>query len=116
MDAERKDRLARNEAVFREVNERIEKLTLEGERLGRSAAEDAPLGLLCECGNADCSEPLTIARAEYERVRREPTHFLVAPGHVIPEIEEVVATGDGYAVVRKLAEEGALARATDPRS
>jgi hypothetical protein len=35
---------------------------------------------------------------------------------VIPEIEEVVATGPGYEVVRKLAGEGVLARETDPRS
>jgi hypothetical protein len=106
MDADRRERLARNEAVFREVNERIEELTREGQWLE----------LLCECGNADCTEPVRLAISDYERVRQEPTDFLVASGHVIPEIETVVATGAGYEVVRKLAGEGLLARTTDPRS
>jgi hypothetical protein len=35
---------------------------------------------------------------------------------VIPDIETVVETGEGYEVVRKLAGEGRIARATDPRS
>jgi hypothetical protein len=35
---------------------------------------------------------------------------------VIPEIETVVGTGLGYEVVRKVAGEGVIARATDPRS
>jgi hypothetical protein len=112
MDAQRRERLARNEAVFREVNERIEKLTLEGEWLGESESLD----VLCECGNSDCAEPLRLSISEYERVRQEPTDFLVAHGHVIPDIEKVIATGPGYEVVRKIAGEGALARETDPRS
>jgi hypothetical protein len=112
MDTERKERLARNEAVFREVNERIEELTRDGEWLGESEW----LEVLCECGKRDCAEPLKLRISDYERVRQEPTHFLVAPGHVIPDIEEVVATGSSYEVVRKLAGEGVLARETDPRS
>jgi hypothetical protein len=106
MDADRRERLARNEAVFREVNERIEELTREGQWLD----------LVCECGNADCTEPVRLTVSDYERVRQEPTDFLVAPGHLIPEIERVVAAGAGYEVVRKLAGEGVLARTTDPRS
>jgi hypothetical protein len=106
MDKERKERFARNEAVFREVNERIEELTRESESLA----------LMCECGNPQCKEPLRLTVAEYERVRQEPTHFLVAPGHVIPEIEAVVDGTERFEVVRKLAGEGAFARKTDPRS
>src|SRR5256885_12439445 len=102
MDAERKERLARNEAVFREVNERIEKLTRDEEWLGQSES----LEVLCECGNRDCSELLKLSISDYERVRQEPTDFLIVPGHVIPEIEEVIATGPSYEVVRKFAGEG----------
>jgi hypothetical protein len=103
---DRNERLARNETIFREVNERIEELTREGESLQ----------ILCECGNPDCQEPLRVAIAEYERVRQEPTDFLVAPGHVIPEIEKVVSGTQRFEVVRKLAGEEELARETDPRS
>jgi hypothetical protein len=116
MDAERKQRLARNETVFREVNERIEELTREGGKSELPGATPDLLDALCECGNRDCTELLRITISEYERVRQEPTHFLVAPGHAIPDIEEVVETEQQFQIVRKLAGEGDLARTTDPRS
>jgi hypothetical protein len=103
---DRHARLARNEAIFREVNERIEELT----------PSDESLEILCECGNPDCRQPLRLSVTEYERVREEPTNFLIAPGHAIPAIEEVVAVTENFEVVKKLAEEGELARKTDPRS
>jgi hypothetical protein len=105
---DRHARLARNETIFREVNERIEELAQRGEL--------DPLQILCECGNPDCKEPLRVSVAEYERVRQEPTDFFVAPGHVIPAVERVVDREQSFDVVRKLAEEGELARKTDPRS
>jgi hypothetical protein len=105
---DRHERLARNETIFREVNERIEELAQRGEL--------DSLQILCECGNGDCKEPLRVSVAEYERVRQEPTDFFVASGHVIPAIERVIDTGQRFDVVRKLAEEGELARKTDPRS
>ena len=105
---DRHARLARNEAIFREVNERIEELTQRGEL--------DSLDILCECGNPTCKEPLRVSVFEYERVREQPTDFFVAPGHVIPAIEKVVDEKQSFDVVRKLAEEGELARKTDPRS
>jgi hypothetical protein len=105
---DRHARLARNETIFREVNERIEELAQRGEL--------DSLQILCECGNPDCKEPLRVSVAEYERVRQEPTDFFIAPGHVIPAIERVIDTEQRFEVVRKLAEEGELARKTDPRS
>jgi hypothetical protein len=105
---DRHARLARNETIFREVNERIEELAQRGEL--------DPLDILCECGNPDCKEPLRVSVVEYERVRQQPTDFFVAPSHVIPAIEKVVDEKQSFDVVRKLAEEGELARKTDPRS
>jgi hypothetical protein len=105
---DRHARLARNETIFREVNERIEELAQRG--------EFDLLDILCECGNADCKEPLRVSIVEYERVRQHPTDFFVAPGHVIPAIEKVIDEKQSFDVVRKLAEEGELARKTDPRS
>jgi hypothetical protein len=60
---DRHTRLARNESIFREVNERIEELAKSGD-LG----ELDSLEILCECGNAECKEPLRVSVAEYERV------------------------------------------------
>ena len=54
---------------------------------------------------------------QYEELRAEPEHFVIAPGHAAPDIEKVIATGEGWEIVRK--REGGpaeLARASDPRS
>jgi hypothetical protein len=54
--------------------------------------------------------------AVYENARRDPAEFLVAPGHDLPEIEEVVSRGQGYQVVRKQGAAAAVAEERDPRS
>jgi hypothetical protein len=40
----------------------------------------------------------------------------VTPGHEIPDVEEIVERSERFNTVRKHASEGAIARATDPRS
>jgi hypothetical protein len=105
----REERFARNEALFREVNERIVDVSSSYE-LGDS------LEFLCECGSENCLAVIPVARAEYERVRSEPDRFLVIAGHENLELERVVERHDGYLVVQKLGEAGEIAEATDPRS
>ena len=104
----RKERLARNETLFREVNERVEELS------GGTALE--LVEFVCECGDADCIQTIPLTRAEYEQLRADPVIFAVVPGHEILEVEDVVSEGDRFYVVRKHAEEQAIARATNPRS
>jgi hypothetical protein len=112
----RLSRLAKNEAVFREVNERITEITVQ---LAPGAARpDLVDGLICECSDPLCLErvgPLTIA--EYESVRRDATHFIIAPGHQAPDVERVIEEHGKYSVVEKV--EGLpsdVARERDPRS
>ena len=107
----REERIGLNEAVFREVNERIEDLA---EGFGLTSQ---PLDLVCECGSASCRERISMSRAEYERIRSESHRFAVFPGHELPGVETVVERRDGYAVVQK--DEGAperIAERTDPRA
>lgn len=109
--SERKRRIGLNEAVFREVNERIEGLA-EDFQLGNE-----PLNLVCECGDPSCVQQIEMTRSDYEEVRSDPTHFAVFPGHEIPDVEDVVEKRDGYDIIRK--KEGApaqVAKETDPRS
>ena len=106
----RKERIGLNEAVFREVNERIEDLA------GAFGLKTQVLDLVCECGDAACRERLSMTRAEYEEVRSEAHQFAVHPGHEYPDIESVVARLKNYDVVRKdsgVAEQ--IAEQTDPR-
>jgi len=92
-------RVARNEAVFREVNDRIREVSAHW------AAADA-VAFVCECSLADCVEALTLTLEEYEAIRVDPTWFVVAPGHVVPESERLVRTEGGrYSVVEKSAAE-----------
>jgi hypothetical protein len=100
-----------NEAVFRAVNERIQEVA----NSFQMTAE--PLDLICECGNAQCVERITVGRDEYEQLRADPHYFAVAPGHEAPDVEEVVEKRNGYDVVRKyVGTPEKIARETDPRS
>ena len=106
----RAERVARNEALFREVNERIKQVN---ENLGTQEEAD----FICECGNADCTEPVSLTLGEYEGVRRDGTHFAVIPDHVVRDIERVVARYDHFAVVEKTEPQAAaVAAAENPRS
>ncbi len=108
---ERALRVGLNEAVFRRVNEQLEALASEFRRT------DAPLDLVCECGDPSCVERITMSREEYEQLRSDGAHFAVFPGHDLPDVEDVVANHGGYEVVRKHEGEPAeLAERTDPRS
>ena len=108
---EREDRMARNEALFRSVNERMNDLAVE---LSLPGAVDASQ-YFCECGDQACVEKIALPLAEYEAIRAHPTRFLVSRGHDCPEIERVVARQNGYLVVEKLPGEAMIAMETDPR-
>ena len=108
--ADRPRRIALNEALFREVNERVEAVNQQfGER-----AADAQF--VCECGDDRCIERIQLTLDDYESLRSDATHFAVRTGHEIPDVERVVAERDGYLVVAKTGFEQSLAEETDPRS
>ena len=109
---ERARRIGSNEAVFRELNEQIE-------RLNRSLAEisDEKMHGICECGSLECAQPIVVPVSRYEEVRSDATLFLVVPGHEIIDVESVVEETPGYSVVRKRAPEAErIAELTDPRA
>ena len=103
-------RIARTESLFRDVNERI------AETAERFGAEDAEF--VCECANAGCGERLAATLDEYEQVRADGARFLVAPGHVEPQYEQVIARRGDHQVVAKSkdARLADAARELDPRS
>jgi hypothetical protein len=98
---------ARNQALWREVNERI-----------RAVAETAEhMEFLCECADLDCTETLNLTVAEYERIRSSGVRFPIASGHdFFPEFENVVEENDGYVVVQKIGIAAEEAERLDPRS
>jgi hypothetical protein len=93
---ERERRIGLNEAVFREVNERLRGLN---EAFGTITEK---MEIVCECADPGCTERITMSVAEYEELRSEPDRFAVVPGHAVPtDVEEVVAHGTGWEMVRK---------------
>ena len=108
MQDEMQKRLGSNEAVFREINEGIERGQWPGE-------EDAPISFRCECARLGCNELLELSVREYERVRSNPRRFLVLPGHERLEVEVVVERRPGYLVVEKFDQAADKAVETDPR-
>jgi hypothetical protein len=106
----REESKARNEELFRNVNEQIEAL---GQTVERG---DPVMEYLCECDRQDCYEKVRATRAEYESVRSDPTHFIVSLGHQDPSVERVSASNDRFLVVEKHGAAGRDARETDPRS
>jgi hypothetical protein len=88
-------RLALNEALFRETNERAE------ERVRLFVGDEELYGIICECASLDCSERITLSKDEYAAVRSDPAQFAVKPGHTIGDVEEVVARNERFEVVRK---------------
>lgn len=87
------ERLARNQILFREVNERLREIV---------DVTAGPTDYLCECSNKDCTETLALSPEEYEGVRSSPNLFVVARGHEILTIERVVGESDGYKLVEKI--------------
>src|SRR5438067_12582938 len=109
MEKESHWHVARNEAIFREVNETLRSGHWPGE-------EDSPIAFRCECAQLGCSRLIELRAAEYERIRAHPRWFLAAADHEAPDAEAVVETHGAYIVVEKRGEAERLAEATDPRS
>jgi hypothetical protein len=102
---EREVRAARNQALFRAVNEKIMELN---EALGE--IEDT-VSVACECSRIDCVDLLQIPPDAYQAVRGSPRTFMVFPDHADPCVERVVSEHDGYAIVEVFGDGARIAEA-----
>lgn len=100
----RQARIAKNETSFRDINERL--------REGLRRVQHTPelLEFVCECGQRECEELVSLTLAEYEAVRTDSRRFAIVPGHQLPEAERVVGGNERYQVVEKF---GAAVEVTD---
>ncbi len=103
MDDATKARLARNEDVFREVNESI------NEAAETHGFDSHRYEFFCECSTLGCTERVNLTLSEYEHIRAEPTRFVVKNNHVVKEIEHVVETVADHMVIEKHGEAGRVA-------
>jgi hypothetical protein len=103
----REQRIAANEALFRDTNERI---------VRKNADSELPVEIICECGDRECVERLSVSLAEYEQARSDPAVFFAKPGHVEREAEDVVGAHLDHELVRKTGAAAIVAEERDPRS
>jgi hypothetical protein len=101
-----RERAAKNQSLFREVNERIEQL----------ASRSSYSTFVCECMDESCAAEVTLTIEQYEHVRSGGNHFLVLPGHNVPKVEDIVEASDRYLIVRKLGAGLSFADALEPRA
>ena len=108
-DSVRERRVAHNDNYYRDVNVRIE------DAMSRLYRSTEVVRLVCECGRLSCSELVEIQLAAYDDIRAHPGHYLVAPGHEVPDAD-VVESHETYAVVTKRAPAAVGWRADDART
>ena len=91
------ERLARNEVMFRAINERIRELAR------RFEVEGEPVAFICECADETCVEKVQLSVEQYDELRALPARFVVVPGHeATPLVERVVFRSEGFVLVRKV--------------
>jgi hypothetical protein len=106
-----KKRVVENEILFRDVNERLKGVS---EGFGDVLPE---FEIICECGNAVCTNRISMTLGDYEQLRSAGTHFAIRRGHESLDIETIVEDRGGYLVVEKDPGRAAeLARESDPRA
>jgi hypothetical protein len=109
--ADWREQEARNETVFREMNEWTKNAFDAG-----GGARPPLEAYLCECSDRRCTDPISLSRAEYESVRSVAERFAIALNHENPEIDAVISENLRFATVAKFYRPAvAIARATDPR-
>lgn len=94
-------RRGRNEALFREVNDRIADMSTTSDLVD----------FICECSDKACLHTFTVDMEMYRHVREHDRRFLVTPGHVDHEVEAVVGTWSDFVIVEKVGVAGVVAEA-----
>ena len=109
---EQERRAGKNQALFSEVNERVNEINPAHETWL------AQTDWVCECADDMCTERVELTPEEYEKVRESPKRFFVLPDddHVVPEVELVVERQPRYWVVEKVGLAAAVTEHLDPRS
>ena len=103
MDEAHKERLARNEDLFRQINDNIEDLA------GGHGPDAHVYEFFCECSDVACAERVHLTLPEYKHVRDDPSRFVVIKGHVLPEIEHVIERAEDHVLIEKHGHAGSVA-------
>jgi hypothetical protein len=111
MDRSIEERIAKNDATFRDANERIN-------AAAGAYGMDTPVPFLCECADPRCVEIVRLELDQYEEIRADSRHFLNVPGHqrAAQGAAVVVAERYGYVIVEKIGHAGEVVEGLDARN
>lgn len=106
MDDLRAEKIARNDAVFRDANDEIAVAAAD-----HGLQDGRPVPFVCECSDPRCVTIIPLTLAEYRRVRSNPRWFAHATGHeaALPGVVRTVEAHDRYTLVEKLGRAGEIA-------
>jgi hypothetical protein len=100
------EKIARNNAVFRDANEAI---AVAASRHGFDDGRVVPF--ICECSDRGCTKVIRLTLSQYRSIRDNPRRFAHAKGHeaAISGSVQLVEECDDFAVVEKTGEAGDMA-------
>lgn len=102
------DKLVENEAMFRQQNETVQEGIKELNEIANAQNEEEAipdttvLKFYCECSDENCTLRVSLSVKQYEQIHADRRQFIVAPGHEIVSIEEVVDQLADHTIVKKL--------------
>ena len=85
--------MRRKRNLFRDVNERIS-------TVADRSLDESKIGLVCECFDRSCVQKVYLALMEYESLRGQPDHFVIAPGHTAAPYQRLIEANDRFALVQ----------------
>jgi hypothetical protein len=111
VDRQTEERIARNDAIFRDANDRVRSAA------GAIGVDDGPLPFICECADPSCTDVVLLPPDVYAAIRANPRHFVNVPGHQRAALGAAVVVEDHetYVVVEKVGHAGDVAAALDGR-
>ena len=109
MEVSREVRIAKNEAVLRDVNENIRAA------IGQQSNDGHVFKFLCECADPRCMRWVELTVADYEEIRAEGTRYVLGPGH-LSQAGVGGKAGGGEPAAEQEGATGAAVETHDPRA
>lgn len=103
-----KRRMAENEVVFREYNEKVQKgfddlakIAKEEGHAELAVQDDKPLHFFCECSDENCHKRILLKPSAYNEMHANRKRFVIIRGHETDSIEKVVQKKSTFNLVEK---------------
>ena len=89
------------ELASRAANKRSTKVLKH--HIPKAEQENIKIAFNCECSDPMCQERISLTLHEYEELHKKYAHFVIAKGHMEPQVEKVEKSKSNLTVVEKYA-------------